>query len=98
MEIARSGRNEPWRKWYGSKRWKSVARDQLNRFPVCRMCHEEGIVSSANTVDHVIPHRGDEVKFWFGELQSLCPRCHSSAKQREESGSVQQLDEEGWPL
>jgi 5-methylcytosine-specific restriction endonuclease McrA len=62
------------------------------------MCEAEGRTTSANTADHVIPHRGDQVKFWFGELQSLCARCHSMQKQREENGGIQVLDEEGWPV
>lgn len=75
-----------------------MARHQLNTEPLCRMCSADDRISSARVADHVVPHRGDEVKFWFGELQSLCMSCHSQQKQHEESGSTQQLDDDGWPL
>jgi predicted kinase len=36
----------------------------------------------ASVVDHIIPHRGDQAKFWdSANWQSLCTRCHSSRKQ-----------------
>lgn len=35
--------------------------------------------------DHIIPHRGDEAKFWDeGNLQCLCKTCHDRDKQRAE--------------
>ena len=39
----------------------------------------------ATVCDHVLPHRGDEHLFWNGAVQSLCARCHNSAKQAEEA-------------
>lgn len=27
---------------------------------------------------HRVPHRGDPVLFWEGELESLCKPCHDS--------------------
>lgn len=76
----------PWRKWYGTARWQQVRRWQLAQEPLCRMCLEIDVVTEANTVDHIEPHRGDEEKFWSGPFQSLCPSCHSRHKQREEHG------------
>lgn len=51
-------------------------------------------------VDHVVPHRGDYDLFWHGELQTLCTRCHNSAKQKEEAQgfSTAMRPEDGWPL
>ena len=34
-------------------------------------CLERGIVTAANVVDHVEPHRGDCTKFVTGKLQSV---------------------------
>lgn len=63
------------------------------------MCEALGRVTSATTVDHVIPHRGDETLFWEGELQSLCSTCHSSHKQAQERGSgLRGCDATGRPL
>jgi len=44
-----------------------------------------GIVTAANVVDHVTPHRGDWNAFVTGELQSLCEPCHKSAIDRSSS-------------
>ena len=43
-------------------------------------CLERGIVMAAEICDHVEPHHGDANKFWLGPFQSLCERCHNSAK------------------
>jgi 5-methylcytosine-specific restriction endonuclease McrA len=50
--------------------------------PVCKFCLERGIVTAANVVDHVVPHKGDWTDFVTGELQSLCEPCHNSAKRQ----------------
>ncbi|WP_234463967.1 HNH endonuclease signature motif containing protein [Paracoccus caeni] len=40
----------------------------------------------AAEVDHIIPHRGDEARFWnVNNLQCLCKVCHSTTKQRQET-------------
>ena len=41
---------------------------------------ERCIVTAANVVDHVTPHKGDWNAFVTGELQSLCEPCYKSAK------------------
>jgi 5-methylcytosine-specific restriction protein A len=45
--------------------------------PVMSRCHDEGRITVAAQVDHVIPHRGDERLFWDeqGNWQSLCASC-----------------------
>ena len=57
-------------------------RSQLERHPLCKFCLERGIVTAANVVDRVTPHRGDWNAFVLGELQSLCEPCHNSAKRQ----------------
>jgi hypothetical protein len=79
---------KPWRSWYGSKRWKDRAEQQLANEPLCRMHKAKGRAVVATVADHVVPHRGDAELFWEGELQSLCTRCHSSTKQREERAAA----------
>lgn len=52
-------------------------------------CAELGlIVPAASMVDHIEPHRGDQVLFWNkANWQSLCGTHHSGDKQREEANS-----------
>jgi 5-methylcytosine-specific restriction protein A len=42
-------------------------------------CHDEGRVTVATLVDHVVPHRGDIDLFWdeLHNWQSLCAACHA---------------------
>ena len=84
---------------YDSKRWRDTRALQLQIEPLCRMCYQRGDVTAATVADHIQPHRGNEDKFWRGELQSLCASCHSSDKQAlEKSGRVrQQIGMDGWP-
>jgi len=53
----------------------------------------------ATVADHVEKHGGDEEKFWYGALQSLCGPCHNSIKQQQEkSGLFRGCDVNGRPL
>lgn len=75
---------KPWRGWYGTQRWRRMARAQLDREPLCAECVRQDVVTSATVADHIVPHRGDAGLFWGGKLQSLCASCHSRVKQAEE--------------
>ena len=69
-----------WDNFYKTSRWQRLRRLQLQRHPLCKFCLERAIVTAANVVDHVTPHRGDWNAFVTGELQSLCEPCHKSTK------------------
>lgn len=73
---------KPWRQWYRTSRWLDIRANQLRRFPHCSMCLDAGNRVQASVCDHVTPHRGDPILFWFGPFQSLCAHHHNSAKQR----------------
>lgn len=84
---------------YNNTRWRRRRALQLSHEPLCRMCLEMGRYTEATVADHVEPHNGDMVKFWSGELQSLCATHHSSTKQRyEKTGVVSGSDVSGAPL
>lgn len=91
----------PWQRWYHLERWERRSKLQLKQFPLCKMCLDRGIVTPANVADHIIPHRGDQQLFWFGELQSLCHHHHSSDKALLERGIVKDFEKDigidGWP-
>lgn len=72
------------RKLYGSRQWKALRLAQLDASPPCVMCESAGRLTAATVCDHVHAHRGDVARFWAGPFQSLCKRCHDSAKQAEE--------------
>ena len=67
------------KKLYNSKQWKEIRAQQLAQYPYCKACYEQGRgLVPATEVDHVIPHRGDETKFFAGPFDSLCKSCHST--------------------
>ncbi len=68
-------------------RWQKARAAFLREHPLCTHCQRRGLVTSATIVDHVTPHRGDEVLFWDVEnWQPLCKPCHDSWKQAIEKG------------
>lgn len=72
---------------YKTARWQRLAwsvkvRDAFT----CQRCGLMSVAKFALAVDHVIPHRGNEMLFWDeGNLSTLCAPCHNGAKQREEA-------------
>jgi 5-methylcytosine-specific restriction endonuclease McrA len=53
----------------------------LAAHPLCVMCQARGRLTPANVVDHIVPHRGDQVLFWdTANWQSLCTPCHNGPK------------------
>jgi hypothetical protein len=90
---------EPWRAWYGRQRWRKRARHQLTLQPWCKFCADKGIAKAASVADHVVAHKGNEMAFWFGELQSLCHGCHVKTKAYEERhGYKPDISLSGWPV
>lgn len=76
----------PWRNWYNTSRWKDLRWDVLEAalFTCTRCGRLEGDTSKL-VADHIIPHRGDEGRFWDrSNLQCLCKACHDRVKQAEE--------------
>ena len=67
-----------WHSWYSKPIWTDDLRPaQLLREPFCRSCARQGHRARANTVDHVVPFRGDWKLFVDpSNHQSLCKRCH----------------------
>jgi hypothetical protein len=61
-----------WDDFYKTARWQRLRKFQLIQHPLCKFCLQRGIVTRANVVDHVTPHRGDWTDFVTGDLQLLC--------------------------
>lgn len=87
---------------YGSK-WDRERLLFLRTHPLCAMCHEQGRVTAATVVDHIIPHKLKEALnsgnaeaiakaqklFWSRKnWQGLCKQHHDSTKQRMEKRGV----------
>ena len=74
-----------------TRRWEARAKRFKDRYPLCGMrpngqppvmsrCYEQGRITPAYQVDHVVPHKGNETLFWDeqGNWQSLCASCGSA--------------------
>jgi 5-methylcytosine-specific restriction protein A len=64
---------------YGAA-WQQARKAYLAANPLCRSCEQMNPprITAAVVVDHVIPHRGDQERFWNeANWQSLCKRCHN---------------------
>ena len=72
---------------YNSKHWKQIRHEQLLNEPYCRECMKHGKRVLATEVDHIDPHKGDEVKFYAGPFQSLCHSCHAAKTDSERVGA-----------
>jgi 5-methylcytosine-specific restriction protein A len=69
---------------YGAK-WQAARKGYLAAHPLCVDCMEQGRVTAATELDHIIPHRGDMALFW--DRFNWAGRCkaHHSAKTMRES-------------
>lgn len=77
---------QPWRKWYKTRRWQAVRARVLQRDHYTCKCGVVDVKKYGLHCDHVTPHRGDERLFWDeSNMQTLCAHCHNSLKQREEA-------------
>jgi hypothetical protein len=78
--------NRPGHHLYNTSRWQRLRASVLIQEPLCRLCVADGVVCLATEVDHIEPHRGEEVKFWSGPFQPLCRSHHNqkSATERQE--------------
>ena len=93
------GNQVAWQSFYTTARWQRLRKFQLLQQPLCKFCLERGIVTRANVVDHVTPHKGDWTDFITGELQSLCEPCHNSAKRQIElRGYRYDVGIDGYPI
>ena len=57
---------------YHTTRWRAIRAAQLVEHPFCVECGQ-----LADTVDHVVEHKGDPDSFFGGEVQSMCGGCHN---------------------
>lgn len=67
-----------------STAWDKASRAYRREHPLCVACLARGIVKPSEHTDHVVPHEGDEGRFWdVGNWQALCAACHTRKTIRE---------------
>ena len=77
------GKSIEYQSFYGAK-WRRARLRFLFEHPICAMCESSGIITPANIVDHIKPHKGDRGLFWDRtNWQALCKACHDLKTQKE---------------
>jgi 5-methylcytosine-specific restriction endonuclease McrA len=77
--------------------WDRAARTFLRANPFCAYCEMGAFgpacTTAAELVDHLYPHKGDQVLFWIAGLWvASCTACHSGPKQVAELKGADVLD------
>jgi len=68
---------------YGAA-WRKTRAAFLAANPLCAACAGTGRTVAATVVDHVVPHSGDQARFWDStNWQPLCKRCHDRKTARQ---------------
>lgn len=68
-------------------RWQKARGEYLSRHPLCVICMRGGQVTPATVVDHIVPHKGDDDRFWdVTNWQALCKPCHDYKTAVEDGG------------
>lgn len=99
MPPVRYDRGSAASRGYGS-RWRKARLVYLAVHPLCVKCRGRDRIEPATVVDHVRPHKGDQVLFWDqNNWQSLCKPHHDKDKQQEEAvGFSSEVGVDGMPL
>ncbi len=76
-----------WHKLYDRK-WRGYTKIYLAKHPYCVECLKNNKHTTAEEVDHIVPHKGDLNLFWDQKNhQGLCKKCHSKKTARENGWS-----------
>lgn len=66
-----------------SRAWDKAAAGFKRSHPLCLGCQAVGRIAATECVDHVVPHKGDKVRFWDRKnWQPLCNWHHDVIKQK----------------
>ena len=65
-------------------RWRAARASYLQAHPICAECARHGGTEAATVVDHIRPHKGNDILFWDdSNWQALCARCHNRKTAKE---------------
>ena len=97
--------NPSWKRLYGTTEWRRSREFTIEKDEhLCQVCGTATIPGHNlrhPTVDHIIPHRGDEELFFdLDNLQLLCASCHNVKSNSERLGIKPNYGTtlEGWPV
>lgn len=89
-------KDKNYQKLMNAKRWKCLRQQYLQEHPLCEICKEKGIITSAIDVHHKRPietaHTIEDMAalaYDPANLQALCIPCHIKVHQELRSHSVE---------
>jgi 5-methylcytosine-specific restriction protein A len=69
-------------------RWQRYRLKYLRLNPLCVECLKSGMITPATVVDHIKPHKGNQLLFWDTKNhQSMCKHHHDMKTASEDMGS-----------
>lgn len=68
---------------YDSARWRRLSIKKRTVNPFCEVCEKNGIMNSADVVDHIIEIEDGGGAFKWDNLMSMCHHHHNEKTQRE---------------
>jgi 5-methylcytosine-specific restriction endonuclease McrA len=70
--------NDEWRSFYWSRAWRRLRELRLRAEPLCRFCMDEGRLTDATEVDHIVMVRErPDLRLDYDNTRSLCKTHHS---------------------
>lgn len=79
---------------YNSKEWQQLRIEKLRANPLCEVCEQDGIVTSAHAVHHRHPIEDSTSKaemrkwaFMWDNLVSVCDACHAKIHKEQGKGT-----------
>ena len=91
LHATTAGRKAAHDRWRGSAAsrgydaaWRKLRASKLAADPLCAWCLAEGILTAANTVDHIEPiSERPDLRMVWSNLRSGCKPCHDAHTARE---------------
>lgn len=72
--------------------WIKLEREHLNKHPICVICAENGEISGAEYVVHIIDHEyNPELFFEPKNLQSVCSQCKNDRDEGEKTDTEKSI-------
>lgn len=69
--------------FYQSTPWRKLRALKLKENPLCEECEQNGVLSPAQMVDHIVPINKGGAPLDMANLQSLCNACHAKKTARD---------------
>jgi 5-methylcytosine-specific restriction protein A len=96
-------RGSPAERGYG-RAWQKLRKAMLAQEPLCRACREQGVVTAATDLDHIVP-KAEGGTDDPANLQALCADCHKDKTARESARAQGRTPKprltfgtDGWPV